>query len=66
MTLSNLYYSNKFLIPQDNVLQYFYLALAEKQNNNNPISAGFNSDESYDMLNDQEKQHADRMTKQLK
>ena len=65
ITLHNLYRSNKFLVPQDKVLQYYYAVLGEKQSNSRNTFM-LSSDELYDRLTGSEKSRADRVTKKLK
>lgn len=63
--LKNLYSSNRFLVPQDDVLHFFYAYLAEKQKNSRKLFLK-NSDELYSRLNENEKILADKMIQKLK
>lgn len=58
--LQNLYSNNDNMVPRDPVLRYFYLKLAERQNNNLAIS-WLSSEKVYSNLTKIEKAKAERM-----
>lgn len=65
VTLENLYETNRFLVPKDSVLAYYYAVLAKRQGYLGESLAS-SPEQLYDKLDDAQKLMADKMVRRIK